>query len=184
MRLIPLFAVVFFGFYGYAMISVIFTPMLFDAGESFLPKDATVATRTTMTGLLMAAYPLGQFLGSPVLGALSDRYGRRPMLLVTLGLAIVMYANIAMALQIDSYIWLIAACFVCGLGEANVALAQSSLADVTTPADRGRAFSYMYSCGSIAYISGPIIGGALAATTDYAVPFWIMLGPLALGWLS
>ncbi|MEM9253059.1 MAG: MFS transporter, partial [Planctomycetota bacterium] len=45
-------------------------------------------------------------------------------------------------------------------------------------------FSYMYSCGSIAYISGPIIGGALAATTDYAVPFWIMLGPLALGWLS
>ncbi|MEM0915911.1 MAG: MFS transporter [Planctomycetota bacterium] len=183
-RIVPIFVVVFFGYYGYAMISVIFSPMMYDADLRFVPKDATNAMRTAMGGLLLAAYPLGQFLGSPVIGALSDRYGRRPMILGTLALTTLMYANIAMALQVQSFAWLIAACFVCGLGEANVVLAQSSLADMTSRADRGRAFSYMYSCGSIAYISGPIIGGALAAWFGYALPFWIMLVPLVLGWFS
>ncbi|MEM9252176.1 MAG: MFS transporter [Planctomycetota bacterium] len=183
-RIIPLFAVVFFGFFGYAMISVIFVPMLLNPEETFLAKDASVSLRAALAGLLLAAYPLGQFLGSPVIGALSDRFGRRPVLLISLGLTIAMYVNIALALQFESYAWLIAACFVCGLGEANVALAQSTLADVTTAADRGRAFGYMYACGSLAYLTGPVIGGQLAAAFGYALPFWIMLGPLAIGWLS
>ncbi len=182
--MIPIFAVVFFSFFGYAMITVIFMPMLLNPDETFLPKDTPVSTRATMAGILLAAYPLGQFIGAPVLGALSDRYGRKPLLLITLGLTIVMYANIALALQVESYAWLVAACFVCGLGEANIALAQSALADVSSAAERGKVFSYIFACVSGAYLTGPVFGGQLAAYFGYDVPFWIMLGPLGLGWLG
>src|SRR5690242_15668485 len=80
--LAPLYLVIFIGFCGYSLMITLFVPMLL-GDNGFLDASATPGQRSVVLGLLLAIYPLGQFLGAPVVGALSDRYGRKPLLLVS-----------------------------------------------------------------------------------------------------
>ena len=82
---------------GYAMMVTLFPPMLL-LDNGFLDPGASKSAKTILIGLLLALYPLGQFLGSPVIGALSDRFGRKRVLLITLILSITFYCLIAVAL--------------------------------------------------------------------------------------
>ena len=74
--------VVFIGFVGHSLTITMFLT----AGDGFFPVNADAGQRTFMLGVLLALYPLGQLFGAPLQGALSDRYGRKPVLLLTLGL--------------------------------------------------------------------------------------------------
>jgi DHA1 family tetracycline resistance protein-like MFS transporter len=76
-----------------------------------------------------------------------------------------------------------AACFMCGLTESNVAIAQSSVADISLPEDRGRLFAYLYSAESIGYIAGPLFGGLMAVHFGYAFPFWLTTGLLVVAYV-
>ena len=128
--------------------------------------------------MLLTLYPLGQFIGSPVLGGLSDQYGRKPVLLGSLAAAVVCYGLIAWALAANSLWLLMIACFVGGLFEANVAVTQSALADVSDDTDRGRLFGYVYLAVSLAYVIGPLLGGPLAdrGLISWARPWVPFLG--------
>jgi MFS family permease len=171
-RLLPVYLVVFAGFAGYSLMIAIFTPLLLRADGGMLPRSEGVAGRTIALGVLLALYPLAQFLAAPVIGALSDRYGRRPTLLVSLTASTACYALIAAAVQ-SRTLWLVmVACFVAGLAEANIAVAQSAVADVAPVRDRSRLFGYVYLSSSLAYVIGPLAGGKLANWFDYATPFW------------
>lgn len=182
--LLPLYLVVVIAFLGYSMMVTLFVPMLMHQTSGFLPESYTTAQRTTLLGVLLALYPLGQFFGSPVLGALSDRFGRKRVLLVSLVITTVCYGFICTALQIQSFFLLAVSCLICGLSESNVTITQSAIADISTATDRGRLFGYIYSASSVSYIIGPIFGGAIAERYGYALPFWIVLGLLvvALVW--
>jgi MFS family permease len=81
-RLLPLYAVIFVGFAGYSLMITVFTPMLLRSDSPFIPAGYPMHTRTIALGILLCLYPLGQFLGSPILGGLSDRFGRKPVLLI------------------------------------------------------------------------------------------------------
>jgi MFS family permease len=72
-RLVPLYTVIFVGFVGYSLMITVFTPMLMYAHNGMLASDSRMAQRTIVLGVLLSLYPLGQFVGSPVLGALSER---------------------------------------------------------------------------------------------------------------
>jgi MFS family permease len=183
--LLPLYVVIFFGFVGYSLMITIFTPMLLKPESGMLPATLTKSYRTIILGLVLGLYPAGQFIGSPVLGALSDRYGRRPVLLVSLTMTTACYAVIAIALQMLSLATLCGSLFVAGLAEANIVTAQSAIADVVAAADRNRFFGYIYMCVSLAYIVGPLAGGKLAEPSvvswfNYATPFWAVFGLLVL----
>jgi DHA1 family tetracycline resistance protein-like MFS transporter len=179
-RLLPLYVVVFTGFLGYSLMITVFTPLLLSAdGDELLSASAGKAERTLVLGVLLALYPLGQFLGSPVLGALSDRLGRKPVLLASLGASTLMYGVIAIALTVNSLPLLLAGVFLAGLGEANIALAQGAITDAAPRDDRGRLFGYVYLSASLAYVAGPLAGGKLAAWFDYATPYWVVMGLVA-----
>ena len=161
-RLFLLYVVVFNGFVGYSLMITVFTPLLVDGRAPLLPASSSHSVRALLLGVLLTLYPLGQFIGSPVLGGLSDQYGRKPVLLGSLAAAVVCYGLIAWALAANNLWLLMIACFSGGLFEANVAVTQSALADVSQDADRGRLFGYVYLAISLAYVIGPLVGGPLA----------------------
>ena len=97
-RLLPLYAVIFAGFVGYSLMITVFTPLLLHPGSALLPPRTATGTRSLILGGLLALYPLGQFFSSPMLGSLSDRVGRRPVLLASLSLTTGCYALIVWSL--------------------------------------------------------------------------------------
>jgi MFS family permease len=169
--LLPIYLVIFVAFIGYAMMVNFFVPLLMH-DHGFLALTASTAQRTTAVGILLAIYPLGQFFGSPILGALSDRYGRKPILLASLAVAVICYAIVALAIQHRDLILLGFACLIGGLSESNIAIAQSAVADVAQPEDRGRLFAYIYTACSLGYISGPLVGGRVVLHAGFSAPFW------------
>jgi hypothetical protein len=81
---LPLYFAVFIGFVGYSLMTTVFTPLLLGDGGGLVPASSSTSARTLVLGGLLALYPLAQFFGAPVLGSLSDRFGRRPVLLASL----------------------------------------------------------------------------------------------------
>ena len=186
-KLLPLYLVVFVGFLGYSLMIAVFTPMILRNDNGMLAASSGLSQRSLVLGVLLALYPLGQFLGSPVLGTLSDRFGRRPVLIASLIATTALYGGIATALAIQSLALLMVACFLAGLSEANIVIAQGAIADTAPRSERNRLFGYIYLSASLAYVVGPLAGGKLADPSlvgwfDYATPYWavtiLLLGVL------
>ncbi|WP_157737137.1 MFS transporter [Legionella lansingensis] len=140
----------------------VFTPMLLHAQGDLLSTKTSMTWRTILLGILLALYPLGQFIGSPVLGALSDHYGRRKILIFSLSLTIFFYFLITLSLYLQNLILLMSSLFLAGLSESNIVVAQGAIADVAEEKERGRLFGYIYLSASSAYVIGPLVGGILA----------------------
>lgn len=114
--------------------------------------------RTFHYGGLMAAYALMQFLCAPVLGALSDRFGRRPVLLVSMAGAAADYVLMALAPSLG---WLYAGRLLAGATGANMAVATALLTDITAPGLRAKRFGQLGAMFGIGFIAGPVLGGLL-----------------------
>jgi DHA1 family tetracycline resistance protein-like MFS transporter len=129
---------------------------------------ADLAAAAVWGGLLAAAFGLMQFLCGPVVGNLSDRYGRRPVLLISLLVMALDYLVMAVA----NTIWLLlAARVVAGIAASTHATASAFMADITPPGERGRAFGLIGAAFGIGFVAGPAIGGLLGAL-DPRAPFW------------
>ncbi len=174
-RLLPLYVVIFAGFVGYSLMITVFTPLLLSPDGFMLAAGTSASTRALLLGGLLALYPLGQFVGSPVMGSLSDRYGRRKVLLVSLSATTACYAVIVLALWRGSLGLLAAACLAGGAAEANIVCAQGAIADIAPAAERERYFGYIYLSASLAYVIGPLVGGKLAFWFGAPVPFALVL---------
>jgi MFS transporter, DHA1 family, tetracycline resistance protein len=109
-------------------------------------------------GIMTALYAAMQFAFAPVLGALSDRLGRRPVLLISLAGAAVNYGAMAFAPQL----WmLVLGRAVSGLTSANVSVAAAYLTDITPPEQRARRFGLLNAMFGMGFIVGPVLGGVL-----------------------
>ena len=182
-ELLPLYLVIFVGFLGYSLMIAVFTPMILRNDNAMLPAYSTTGQRTLILGVLLSMYPLGQFLGSPVIGALSDRVGRRSVLIFSLAATSAWYALIAISLTIRSLPLLLVSSLGAGVSEANIVLAQGAIADRAGPEARERLFGYIYLSASLAYVVGPLAGGkladrGLASWFGYPTPYWAVLGLL------
>lgn len=126
-------------------------------------------------GVVSFTFGLASFVASPILGALSDQYGRRPVLLIGfLGLAITFFATAA-----ATAIWmLIAVRLLGGAMQSNASVAQAYVADITDKENRAKRFGMLGAMFGLGFILGPALGGVLGAI-DLRLPF-VVAGCLAL----
>lgn len=108
-----------------------------------------------MVGLLIASYSIMQFLFTPFWGRLSDRIGRRPVLLISLAASFVGYLIWGFS---TSLIWLFASRIVAGFGNANIAVAQAYIADITTKENRARGMGMVGAAFGLGFVLGPALG--------------------------
>jgi MFS transporter, DHA1 family, tetracycline resistance protein len=136
---------------------------------------ADPAEQSFWYGAVAFAFGLANFFGAPILGALSDRYGRRPVLLLGFcGLALNFFAT-----ALATALWmLIAVRLVGGALMANAAVANAYVADITPPEERARRFGLLGAMFGIGFILGPVMGGLLGGI-DLHLPFFAA-GTLAL----
>jgi len=115
---------------------------------------------------MMACYSLAQFLSAPVLGRLSDRIGRRPVLLMSLACSALAYLWLGLA---DALWMLFAARLMAGAGAGNIAAAQAYIADVTTPEKRAKGMGMIGAAFGLGFTVGPAIGGLVAGSDPATV---------------
>ncbi|MEM1038391.1 MAG: TCR/Tet family MFS transporter [Pseudomonadota bacterium] len=123
-------------------------------------------------GVLVSAFALVQFCLGPFVGMLSDRYGRRPVLLISLGGLGIDYIILALA---PNLAWLVIARILAGFFSATVSTANAYIADITPKEGRAAAFGMLGAAFGIGFTVGPLIGGVLGAV-DLQYPFYLAAG--------
>lgn len=176
-RILPLYIVIFIGFVGYSLTITILTPLILEGGDKLLSSLPIAADPTIILGIVLAIYPVGQFFGAPIMGALSDRFGRKPILLISLIITTACFGGLGYSISAQNLSMFVVISFIMGLAEANIATAQSAVADVTTEENRTRMFAYINLSASGAFVIGPLLGGVLADSTlvpwfNNATPYW------------
>ncbi len=182
-KYLPLWSAIFVAFFCYSSMLTMFVPLLQASTSPLNIATISVHYRNVLSGLMLSLYPLGQFFGSPVMGALSDKYGRKVILMISLGVTFCCLLLIGYAIIIKSLVFLAICCFIAGLGESNMALALSAIADLTSINLRGHEFARAFVMCSLGYITGSMFGG-IAAYIGYVYPFIIEAGLVILTLLS
>jgi MFS transporter, DHA1 family, tetracycline resistance protein len=145
-------------------------PILPKLVESFVNNDTASAAR--IFGLFGTVWAAMQFFFSPILGGLSDRFGRRPVVLLSnLGLAL---DNVLMALA-PSLIWLFIGRVISGITSASVSTAFAYISDITPPERRATVFGKVGAAFGAGFVLGPAVGGLLGGV-DPRLPFWVAAG--------
>lgn len=135
-------------------------------------QGRSLADAAIWGGAMATSFAVMQFLFSPAIGALSDRFGRRPVLMVSLAVMTLDYLVMALA----GSIWLLlAGRIVGGVTAATQATAAATIADMSSPADKAKNFGLVGAAFGVGFVLGPLIGGALGELGPRA-PFFAAAG--------
>lgn len=154
--------VVFLDSVGFGLIIPVLPPLMEEVAGLGLDEAAQVG------GWLFALFSLAQFVFAPLVGALSDRWGRRPLLLVAIAGLAVDYVVQALAPSLG---WLFVGRLVAGICGSSFVVANACLADVSPPDRRATAFGKMSAAFGLGFVLGPALGGLLG-TFGTRAPFW------------
>ncbi|MCB9150702.1 MAG: TCR/Tet family MFS transporter [Caldilineaceae bacterium] len=152
-------------------------PVLPKLIESFTNNN--VESASTVYGIMIAVYALMQFIFAPILGSLSDQYGRRPVILISLLGSGLDYLLLAFA---PSLSWLFVGRVISGVTAANITTASAYIVDVSAPEDRAKNFGILGVAFGLGFIIGPAIGGLLGDVKLH-LPFLVVAGITLLNWL-
>jgi DHA1 family tetracycline resistance protein-like MFS transporter len=136
----------------------------------FLGRDTSRAA--AVFGVFATVFAAAQLVCAPILGSLSDRFGRRPVILVSCAGLGVDYLIMATAPNLG---WLFVGRTLAGVASANMAAANAYIADVTPPEKRAGAFGMLSAAFGIGFILGPMLGGLLGQLSP-RLPFWVAAG--------
>ena len=148
----------------------IIVPLLYSYGKRFGINHETI-------GLLTAAFSIAQFFATPVLGSMSDKFGRKPLLAISLFGTCISFLMFAFA---QGAIMLFAARILDGLTGGNVSVAQAMISDTSTSKDRAKKFGILSSAFGFGFVIGPAVGGLLSKFGPQ-VPFYFAAGIALIG---
>src|SRR5262245_2172087 len=151
---------------GFGIVLPVLPKLVMEVGHVDLPE----ATR--IGGLLLVSYALLQFLCGPLMGNLSDRFGRRPIIFVSLAAFAIDYSVMAAA---PTLLWLFVGRSIAGVAGAVYAPANAYAADVTPPERRAQAFGFLGAAFGLGFIIGPALGG-LVGELGLRAPFLLAAG--------
>lgn len=186
-----IFLTVFVDMIGIGILIPVF-PQLFGNPASpayMLVPGTPQATGYLLYALLSASFPLMLFFAAPILGELSDRYGRRKVLASCLAGTAFGYVLFAIGVLTKNLPLLFASRILDGITGGNIAVANAAVADVTKPEDRAKSFGLVSAAFGLGFILGPFIGGKLADPSVLswfgpAIPFWFAAALAAVNLVS
>jgi DHA1 family tetracycline resistance protein-like MFS transporter len=177
--LIIVFAIIFLDMLGVGVLIPVIPLLLGDPASSYylLPPGWSIQQGYILLGLLTGIYPLMQFFATPILGQLSDKFGRKKILLFSLVGTLLGYLLFAYAILIRNIPLLFASRALDGLTGGNISVAQAVIADSTPPEKRARSFGMIGAAFGLGFIFGPYLGGKLSdpgilSWFTASTPFW------------
>jgi DHA1 family tetracycline resistance protein-like MFS transporter len=180
-RMFPILLAIFIDMVGVGIIIPVIAPLIINNHTGLLPMDWSLEERNILYGILLAVYPLAQFFGSPMLGALSDRHGRKPILSLALLGSMVGYLMFAWGIVSNSLELILAGRIIDGFTGGNISIVFSAVADLSNSENKARNFGLIGMMAGLGWVIGPFLGGLLAneelvSWFGPSVPFWMAAG--------
>lgn len=167
--LLVVFITIFIDMLGVGILIPVMPLLVLPGIDRIVPMDWTVAQGFILLGWLSASYPLAQFLSAPILGQLSDKFGRKRVLAISIFGTSISYCLFAIGILTKNIPLMFASRIVDGFTGGNISVAQAVISDISTPKNRARNFGLVGMAFGLGFILGPYIGGKLA---DPSVVSW------------
>lgn len=164
---IVILIIVFLGFLGISIPYLIFPALFLNESYLILSDNTPLYARYVLLGITLAAYPFGQFLGSPILGSLSDDFGRKKVLVTSLFVTALSNLLTGLAIGKENLFLLIFSRLIAGIMEGNIAIARAMAADLKV-VSKHEGFGKINAVASIAYLIGPLFGGLMTDKELYS----------------
>ena len=176
LRLGTIIFTVFLDLVGVGIANPIIAPLLLRPESGFLPASYNDDQRTLLLGVLIAVFSIAGFFSGPLLGALSDRYGRKKLLLASIALSFTGYLIFALGIYLKSVPLLFVSRAIYGIGGGNISVIQSAIADISDEKSRAKNFGLIGVAFGVGFVIGPALGGELANPTvvswfNFTTPF-------------
>jgi DHA1 family tetracycline resistance protein-like MFS transporter len=173
-----IFLTVFIDMLGVSIVIPVIPALFFTPDTQFFSSETPEATISVLYGLLLACYPIMQFFGAPLLGALSDKHGRKPVLSVSLIGTFIGYVLFATAIVTQNLWLLFFSRMLPGFTGGNISIIMSSIADVSKVEDKAKNFGLVGMAFGLGFIFGPTIGGILSDDSivswfNHSIPFMV-----------
>jgi DHA1 family tetracycline resistance protein-like MFS transporter len=174
--ILPIFLVVLIDMIGIGIIIPIIGPLFLSTNIIF-DSSVSFATRAVTLGLLIASYPMAQFFGAPLLGALSDKHGRKKILIISLAGTFLGYILFAVGILTHNLYILFFSRIIDGFTGGNITIAMASVADVSDEKTKVKRFGLVGLSFGLGMVIGPVIGGYLGSSDvvswfNFSTPFF------------
>lgn len=155
----------------FPIIPIIFTD---PSSHSFVLQGYSQSMQFFIAGLVASLFGLMQFIAAPILGELSDVYGRKRLLILGVGVLAISQFIFGFGVAVASLTIILISRAVAGLAAANFSIAQAAIADITPPQERAKNFGLIGAAFGIGFIVGPLLGGWIAHfMNNAAAPFMV-----------
>lgn len=178
-QIIPILCAAFLDYLNITICLVVFPVLMVHETRSILPMSMSAGFKTLLLGFLLTSYYVGQFVAAPIWGKLSDNYGRKPMFLITMSGTIIGCFCTAIAIDFGYSTLLFVGRIIAGLFAANLALAQSSMADLSTTKNKVGNLTMVEMAVGLSFVVGGLLGGRFTDSSiiswfGMSTPFWLL----------